>query len=291
MMAAATPKAVAGQQAYTTAGSYTFTVPAGVTSISIVCIGGGCGGNGTDNPLFAPRAGSLAYRNNYTVAPGDNINVVVGAGGFGGIVYTSAATAGGDSSVASTVLAFGGNSATQTNVGAVSYTGGSSSGNSATGGAGGAGGYAGAGGNGGTANTTSSGSAGTGGSGGGGGCSSQTTTLDGNGDVITRTSYPPGGGGGVGLLGQGSNGAAGSGTTESAGEGGGGGSSGASGGTSNNMNGAAGGLYGGAGSAGGLYVYDYGNYADYYSGGNGGGGAVRIIWGAGRSYPSNAANV
>jgi hypothetical protein len=28
-----------------------------------------------------------------------------------------------------------------------------------------------------------------------------------------------------------------------------------------------------------------------YQGGNGAVGAVRIIWGAGRSYPSNAANV
>jgi hypothetical protein len=31
--------------------------------------------------------------------------------------------------------------------------------------------------------------------------------------------------------------------------------------------------------------------SSYGTGGNGGVGAVRIIWGTGRSYPSNAANV
>ena len=48
---------------------------------------------------------------------------------------------------------------------------------------------------------------------------------------------------------------------------------------------------GGAGGGGGYgNVYDA-SYRLYGIAGNGGDGAVRIIWGSGRSYPSNAANV
>ena len=51
--------ASAGQQAFTTAGSFTWTAPAGVTSVCVVCVGaGGAGG------------GALAYKNNITVVPG-----------------------------------------------------------------------------------------------------------------------------------------------------------------------------------------------------------------------------
>ena len=48
---AATSKGTApGQEAYGTAGTYSFTVPAGVTSISAVCGGaGGGGGAGLDS--------------------------------------------------------------------------------------------------------------------------------------------------------------------------------------------------------------------------------------------------
>ena len=35
-----------GQIAYTTAGTYSWTVPAGITSICVVCIGGGGSGAG-----------------------------------------------------------------------------------------------------------------------------------------------------------------------------------------------------------------------------------------------------
>ena len=61
---------VTGQTAYTSPGSYTFTVPSGVTSISMVAIGGG--GNGA--PSSRPQSygsggggGGLGYKNNYTV--------------------------------------------------------------------------------------------------------------------------------------------------------------------------------------------------------------------------------
>ena len=36
----------AGQQAYTTAGTYSWVAPAGVTSVSVVAVGGGGGGVG-----------------------------------------------------------------------------------------------------------------------------------------------------------------------------------------------------------------------------------------------------
>ena len=35
---------ISNQQDFTTAGTYNFTVPVGITSISVVCIGGGGGG-------------------------------------------------------------------------------------------------------------------------------------------------------------------------------------------------------------------------------------------------------
>ena len=35
----------AGSQVYTTAGSYQFTIPAGVTEVCVVCVGGGGGGS------------------------------------------------------------------------------------------------------------------------------------------------------------------------------------------------------------------------------------------------------
>ena len=39
-----TPLTQSGQQAYTTPGTYTWTVPVGVTSVSVVCVGGGASG-------------------------------------------------------------------------------------------------------------------------------------------------------------------------------------------------------------------------------------------------------
>ena len=36
---------VQGQQEYTSSGSYTWVCPAGVTSVSVVCVGGGGAGN------------------------------------------------------------------------------------------------------------------------------------------------------------------------------------------------------------------------------------------------------
>ena len=71
---------VVGQQTYATAGTYSWTAPDGVESISIVCIGGGGGGN---IGRTAGSGGGCAYKNNYTVVPGNSYTVVVGAAGQG----------------------------------------------------------------------------------------------------------------------------------------------------------------------------------------------------------------
>jgi hypothetical protein len=108
------------------------------------------------------------------------------------------------------------------------------------------------------------------------------------------------GGGGVGLLGVGSDGVAGTDailipvTTQAPTTNGGGGGSGGDTGnlpptganplltnSSYTLTGGAGGLYGGGGGP------PWGNYT-YCISGAGGNGAVRIIWGTGRSFPSNA---
>lgn len=133
-----------------------------------------------------------------------------------------------------------------------SYVGGGGNGGEGAFGGGGAGGYSGAGG----LSGSSSGSSGSGGAGGGGW----------PGDF---ESSGGGGGGGVGILGQGASGSAGSPVHP----GGYGGSGGADGDASPY---ATGGVYGGGGS----YLFD--------GSGNciGAAGAVRIIWGAGRAFPS-----
>jgi hypothetical protein len=235
---------IAGQQAYTTSGSYCWTAPSGVTSISIVAVGGGGGGRGGGTQGGA-EGGDLRYKNNISVSPGSNYAVVVGAGGAGS---TSNITCGGNSSMTagSTYTVGGGGSS----CGTCNWTGGGDGGSACAGGSGfgitggaGAGGYSGDGGRASYSGTFA-------GSGGGGG-----SGQNGPGGSNCAT-----GGGGVGLLGQGSNGST----------GGGGGSGGQ---TTTDEDG---GAYGGGGSG-----------AASGAGGDGGVGAVRIIWpGTTRSFPS-----
>ena len=252
-----------GQQAYTTAGTYSWTAPAGVTSVSVVAVGGGGGGSGPGGYSTGGAGGGLGWKNAIAVTPGQSYTVVVGAAGVGGPV----GTAGGDSYFINTSTVNGGGGGIGPDSTAVggTYTGdgGGNGGNSTyTGsayiGGGGAGGYSGNGGNGEGWGLASQNGAGGGGGGGGSG--------DG--------SYPAGGGGGVGIFGQGTNGAGAGART-----GGGGGSSGGGGGST--------GYYSASGAGG------------TYGGGSGGGspasnasaGAVRIIWGPGRSFPAtNTAN-
>lgn len=202
-----------GQQAYTTAGTFSWTCPAGVTSVSVVCVGaGGPTGNG----------GSLGYKNNITVVPGVGYTVKVGTGTALGenCYFIDATTVQGESGL-----------------GSPGHTG-DGGGNGGYSG-GGAGGYIGNGGNGGSASDNSV--AGDNGSGGGGGGGAAYDDSSGSGP------WGYGGGGGVGILGQGSNGSGGAnpGNVLGPSSGGGGGSSGATGGASTTGHKANGGLYGG----------------------------------------------
>lgn len=244
-----------GQQAFTTPGTYTWVVPYGVTSVCVVCIGGGARGGG-----------GLGWKNNIPVTPGESITVVVGAGS------DKNGSPNGDSYFKSPSIVAGGRAVGGLGGG---YTGdgGGNGGNAPTGvpnswGGGGAGGYSGNGGDGGAYdNCGAAGSGGGGGGGGGGNIGSQYGTWTGG-----------GGGGGTGILGQGASGGGGCPNDTSTG-GGGGGSGGGDGGIG--VDTAAGGFAGGGGSYGGGGGYGSG---DGIAGGAG--GAVRIIWGAGRAFPS-----
>lgn len=192
-----TPAAPPGQQAYTTAGTYTWIAPAGVTSVSAVVIGAGGHANAGGGYIAGAGGGALAFKNNYSVTPGSSYTVVVGAAapwnsGSGG--------AGGNSYFVSTSLCFamggqasGGARATYLGDGGGNGGLGTTS-TSNYGGNGGAGGYSGQGGDGG-GNAQLTGYNGAGGGGGGGGAGS----AGGWG----------GDGGGVGILGEGTSGAGG----------------------------------------------------------------------------------
>ena len=255
-----------GQSAYTTAGTFTFTVPTQVTSISGVVVGGGGGGGNDTNPDEAGSGGGgggLAYQASIAVTPGESLTVVVGSGG-------GSNTAGGQSRIhrsgTNLVAAGGGNPGQSPDNGNAGGSGGTviagtgdaggaggatADGNTQGSGGGGAGGYSGTGGRGQDGDLTPVSTAGAGGGGGGGGQNA--------------------GGGGVGILGTtGVNGTAGG--DEIGGGAGSGGTAGSNSGVSFGSGGAYGG--GGAGAAGGDTP------------GSGADGAVRIIWGTSRSYPS-----
>jgi hypothetical protein len=271
-----------GQNEYTSFGNYTFVVPAGYTSVSVVCIGAAGSGGNLSAPSYATGGGGgggeLRYKNNITVTPGNSYTVVVGR------QYQNAAQGNGYDGGASTFNSStcvanggkGGNSFPNNGAGGDGGSGGTGDGGGNGGdggtcttsgygaGGGGAGGYAGAGGDGG--DTGNSGSDGAGGGAGGGGSSG------GSGYANIRGAC----GGGTGLLGQGSNGSGGaSGDDNSSNSSGGGGGSG---GGSGNIT--SGGAYGGGGQGGG-------------SNSNPAGGGVRIMWpGNTRTYPStNTADV
>ena len=278
-----------GQQIqFTTAGTYSWAAPVGVTQVSAVVIGGGAGGSSR----VGGGGGGLAY-GNASVTPGQFYTVVVGAGGGVG-------TPGGNSFFISNTTIFGGGGSI--GIGSAGGAGGVSTGtlrlNGGAGGAGGgtnpnmggggggAGGYSGAGGAGATGTNTAGSSAGASGSGGaGGGGASGVDTFYGFGYA--------GGGGGVGIYGAGSSGAGGAahgGSGTGVGKAGVGGSNGANG----TIGGGSIAPYGGDGTgfAGSGGAFGGGGGAGPGINGTGGLGAVRIIWGAGRYYPStNVANV
>ena len=288
-----------GCATYGTAGTFTFTVPSGVSKISVVCVGGGSNGVGAwdDDCSYGGcggQGGSLSYTNCIPVTAGESLTVVVGQGGSGYVeafpsIGIRSGGGGGPSSIArgATILVRGAGgfvpkptcqfgappftppfswstAPVGASVGAVTYSGGTTVSTSPP-----------AfllcynGGNG------AGGYAGAGGRGGAGGFNPNapgTAGTGGSGGGGGGGRYGGASGGGVGLVVQGSPGAGGSaGYPETGGGGGSGGTAGA---------GAlsfGGGLYGGGG-----------NYR--CTGIVGGRGGVRIIYGGtGKSYPNNSA--
>ena len=271
----------AGQQLFTNVGTTSFVVPYGVTQMSGVAVGGGGGGNYAmfdQYPGGGGGGGGLAY-GSFAVTPGETLTIVVGGGGNGGVFGSNTGKSGGNTQIkrGSTVLLQGGGGGGTTNSSAYNPSNGGAGGTSTgdvrtgggvggdggspfyysagqqSGGGGGAGGYSGNGGIGGSYNSgVYVSSPGSGGGGGGGGSDTIGTGQN---------------GGGVGLLGEGNNGTAGS-----LNSGGGAGS----GGTNN--------VYGGGG--GGAKGSSSGIGWNAANGNNGAQGGARLIWGAGRDYPS-----
>ena len=256
-----------GQAEFTTPGTTTWTAPAGVTLVFVVAVGGGGGGN-----LYQETAGNvirntggggggLGWRNNITVVPGQSYTVVVGSGGAGANGATNTAGGnGGDSyfNSPSTVKGGGGQGANPNGGSGGTFTG-DGGGNGGVGGqvttfapvgyvVGGGGGAGGYSGDGGKGGVNQ-------------GNASENPSGDGQGGG--GGGGIQWGGGGVGILGEGASGSGVSGNA-GVGKGGSGGNDGDSSGTSS------GGLYGGGAG----YNRDGGN------------GAVRIIWGPNRSFPS-----
>ena len=202
-----------GQQAYTSAGNYSWVAPAGVTSVSAVAVSPGNRGYAFRSCGVYYRvggaAGALSYKNNISVIPNNSYAVVVpvfNTNTGSSFVNTSTLKA-----AYSNCAACSGNVGDGGNYGGLNgYTCGGS-GIAGSGGAGAAG-YSGKGGNGAGSGQAQTGGSG-GGAGGGGSCG--------------------GGGGGVGILGAGASGGAGQ-----------GGSGGA------NPSGSTGGAYGGGGGSG-----------------------------------------
>lgn len=249
----ATNKGTGAQAEFTTPGTYSWTCPAGVFSVCVVCVGGGGGwaGNVTGSSHIGGGGGGLGYKNNISVTPGTSYTVVVGDGGV-------PTTSGGDSYFISTATVCGRGGRVDGTGGGYVGTGGGNGGygglvgnNANYSGGGGAGGYSGNGGNGayadGSVALNTIGNPGAGGGGAGG---------------ANNQYYHDGGG--VGIKGQGANGV----------------SSATSYATSSGSMGIA--PVGGGSSVAGLY----GGGQGAYSSGKAGNGAVRIIWGSGRSYPS-----
>jgi N-acetylneuraminic acid mutarotase len=223
-------------QVYNTQGTDTFTVPSGVSSITVKMWGGGGGGGGGSSTTAGAAGGGAGYvTGTLAVTNGEILTAYVGGGGAGGVVTTDGGGGGGGgySSLyqSTTPLAIaagggGGGGTRSTSVGGVAGAGGGTTGVAGT-----ASGVAGAGGAG---TPTTGGSAGTGGSSAGVVGSSLTGGRGGNtGGVagglasggaggLQTTTLAGGGGGGAGYFGGGGGSQS---STSSGGGGGGGGSS------------------------------------------------------------------
>jgi len=276
-----TSTTTAGQELFTTTGVNTWTVPAGITSVSVVCVGGGGGGQcgrgtsgGSEVGGSGGAGGGLGYRNNISVTPGSTITVYVGAGGAGGTTQTqqSGRSNGGSGeasyfSSTAVVAGYGGEGGKNGNAQGGNYSGdgggrGGTGYNSSSGwdgcGGGGAGGYSGNGGNGGP----NIGATGQGGGGGGG--SSDRYTYTG------AFSQSGGYGGSVGSMGEGTSGSGGQWINNNPGSG-----------TAGSVK--SGASYGGAGGPGRMIAY----YSATGTAAAGTRGYVRVVWpGTTRQFPN-----
>ena len=249
--------------------SVEWEVPSGVTSICVAAIGGGASAGYSYNDIGG-GGGAAAYANNIPVTAGQKIMINVGASGAAVVVYNTTDTGkdGGDS-----FISINGNEILRAGGGKGNGDGGVPGTFNTTYIKGTYGGFPG--GAGGDESKLSYGGNGNGlgyiSSGAGGGPADITYGTGGNGynsssygGITTSATY--GGGGGGGSLGLGAQGTDG-GSADYAG--------------ATNPSSGAGGSYGGGG----------GGVANYNSSGTyrtraGGQGAVRIIWGAGRSFPT-----
>lgn len=89
-----------GSASYTTAGSYSFTVPAGVYNLTSALLSGAGGGGGgsvfSGDSHGAANGGSGGYYSGQTIAvtPGETLTINVGAGGAGATSNNTGATGG-----------------------------------------------------------------------------------------------------------------------------------------------------------------------------------------------------
>jgi hypothetical protein len=270
-------------------GTFSWTAPTGVTSVNVVAVGGGSSG-GQSWSYAAGSGGGLGWKNNITVVPGQTYTVRVGRGPS----YSNGDNYGGASFFINTSTVAGGGG-THASFGGQDYAVGTRNGYG--------GGYVGDGGGQGGNADNYQGGGGAGGYTGRGGNQysgyqpSPTDSGGGAGGGYYSSTYGSGAGGGVGLTGRGTTGSGGYymynpfqgyNNTYSYGSGGAGGSGGNNGGygenpfSSTGNYGPAGGTYGGGGG---------GPGSSGWPGGAGGQGGVRIMWGGGRSFPNNAADV
>lgn len=272
--------------------SDTFTVPDGITSVSVRIFGGGGGGYAFTGG--GGGGGHMAY-GEFAVTPGQKIPVTIGLGGYNS---TNTSGAGGVSSFGTLLSASGGAAGSSSAGGDGGSGGGGRTGGNATYGGGGGSSGSNAGGNGGTY----------GGGGGGGGGVNKRGTITNAGSGGSGGTY--GGAGGTGSTnGSGSSGRSGTNTIgldlEFTGYGtaGSGGYGGVVSGYTDIYTGGGGGGGGGYGGNGGSGSSGYGQYGSGFYGGSGGGGggyggnggsgcsaAYGGVGGGGGGYGSNGGN-
>lgn len=243
--------------------SYSFVVPDGVTEVSAVCVGPGCTGARSDSNARGGAGGDLRYATSIATTPGETLTIDVG----NGIAEGTSLNYGGSTQIlrGSTVLLKASNAVDASSSTISGSIGGGNGGAISTatstnaGGGSGAGGYSGAGGSGqngdGTVTAPTSG-----GGGAYGGARSTGRAVD---------------GGGVGLMGAGPTGSALATTVFN---------------TARNTVGSYGYLSYARPNNSGFGAGGGGNDSSSGVAGAAGPGACRIVWGGGRSYPSDVAN-